>query len=504
MLLIATEDKLYQGQNVTTNIDSLNTFTEYGRGTIFIAKNYDYNSDSCSPPSDSLMFRNIAPPTNLPLHRRNSESHAQTGPIIATSETGPPKSGQFIMPNQNCVLPSSPSQNDDTRKVLTHVDGPTQALVADLPHLEQKTPLQNLGQLAGSTALQGVLVTPSGEQTELGGPVPCKDKPPTIVINVTGEEREEGDEREEEEIVKPQSESSTSVSAPKSAGGGLLEPLHRQRSLSGGDDMVAPKLQKSHRGMVTGRTISLPPKEQLSKSTENLCTGNSSSIIRTQSDLSDQRKRDDLNLLLNCGVTYAPSDNSEGDGEQPKMRRRSMSDLGAQRQNSGGDRNEAVIGGVGLPKSLLAQNENRSRLTSTIHEHDGEEESVVTKQGIQVEVSTDQNRSGPPAETSSPEERPPLFRIESIDETSGKEDDESDELEEEQEQQRNREHSSLEQEVEGEEQQVEGRERGELMTRTCPTSSEKSSMLPRREIRQQVHIMEHVYNGECVLGVSGY
>ena len=92
------------------------------------------------------------------------------------------------------------------------MDAPRQALVPDLPHLEQKSPLQNLGDLAGGTALQSVLVTPSGEQPApaLGGPLPCKDRPPTIIINTTGEDDRE--EQEREEIVRPESESSSSGS----------------------------------------------------------------------------------------------------------------------------------------------------------------------------------------------------------------------------------------------------------------------------------------------------
>ena len=448
------------------------------------------------------MPHNIGPPTNLPLlplYHQSSETLAKMGPIVTNSD--PHSTGPFVVSNQNLVLPDSSSNNDNLRKVLTQMDAPNQALVADLPHLEQKSPLQNLGDLAGSTALQSVLVTPSGEQTELGGPVPCKDKSPAIIIKVTDEDGVNTEERTKEDIVKPQSESSASVSSPKSTADGLfksLESLRRQRSLSGCEDMVAPKLQKSHRGMVTGRTISLPPNEQLSKSTENLCTGSSTSLLRTQSDLSTlvHRNKDNLTLLLNCSEAKSPSGNCVAEVQQPKMRRRSMSDLGVQRQNSGGDLNEAVIAVTGVSKSLLAQNmgpdKSRACLTSTIHEQDSENESELSKHTIQMGMSEDQHVSESPIEMPVLARRP-LFRLGSQNETSCLDNEERDTEHCEQEQKREDEKKrSIEEE--------EVVEKIEERLQTCGLHSE--SVLPRREVREQVHIMEHVYNGKCVLGVS--
>ena len=484
-----------------------------------MAKYYDYNSDSYSPPCGGNLLYSPIPPTSLPLGHGVSEHHQ--GPLVATS--GPHKSGTFVVANQNLTLPSSPT-NDGLRKILLTqtTDATTQVLVPDRPHLQQKPLLQNLEELAGCTALQSVLVTPSGEQNELGAPLPCQSKTPTIVITPTTqvEEREREGERGEE-IVQPQSESSSSVSSsspdkPTTSGSGnLLEPYRRQRSLSDGEDMVAPVMPKSHKGMVTGRTLSLPPKEPLNekqKSTENLCTGTSSiNISRTQSDLSTfvQRKNCDSNLLLSCGATQNSSDSSQ----EPKVRRRSMPDLGIQRQNSGNGQNEAVI--TGVPEVLLVQ-KNRSPLALPIHEGSTEEERELTNQNDRVDESQASSTSNPP-----PPPPRAIFRIgsQSASEESGLASEEAPSVEEggslsdvrsleavdshcqDQEQQEEREEEEeeggaiLEQEV------VEGSDNG--------LSSEESrlnsvSLLPQREIKQQVHILEHVYNGRCVLGVSHY
>ena len=447
------------------------------------------------------MPRIIGPPTNLPLCHQNSKSLAQIGPIATNLD--PHSTGPFIMSNQNLVLPASPSNNDDTRKVLTQMDAPNQALVVDLPHLEQKSPLQNLGDLAGSTDLQSILVTPSGEQPELGGPIPCKDRSPVIIINVT-DEGEKVEKHAKEEIVKPQSESSVDVSLPKSAAEGdlfnSLVSLRRQRSLSGCEDMVAPKLLKSHRGMVTGRTLSLPPNEQLSKSTENLCTGSSTGLLRTQSDLSTlvHPNKDAFNLLLNCDAAQVPS---VADVQQPKMRRRSMSDLGVQRQNSGGNLKEAVITEVGVLKSLLGQNvgpnESRSHLASTIHEQDSENESELSKHATQMGMSEHQRVSEVPIETSVSARRG-LFRFGSQNDASCLKDGEcKGECCEQEQERENEKQCSLEEE----EEEVVVERNEEQLQQSCGFHS--ASVLPSRAVRQQVHIMEHVYNGKCVLGVSG-
>lgn len=388
------------------------------------------------------------------------------------------------------------------------MDAPNQTLVADLPHLEQKSPLQNLGDLAGSTALQSVLVTPSGEQPELGGPVPCKDKSPVIVISVTDEGEKVVEKHTKEEIVKPQSESSVGVSSPKSTADSLFNPLlllRRQRSLSGCEDMVAPMLQKSHIGMVTGRTISLPPNKQLSKSTENLCTGSSTGLSRTQSDPLTlvHGNKDDPKLLLNCNAAQGSSDTSScvAEVQPPKMRRRSMSDLGVQRQNSGGDLNESVIIKVGVPKCLLAHNvgpnKSRSCLASTIHEQDSENDSELSKHAMKTGMCVTQRQCVGEARIETPvKARRPLLRLGSQNETSCLDNEES-----------NREHCDLEQEnekqhslEEEEEEEEEVVERNEEQLQ--PRGMHSESVLPTRAVRQQVHIMEHVYNGKCVLGVS--
>ena len=439
-----------------------------------------------------------------------NESHA---PMMATS--GPEKTASYVMPNQNLVLANSPN-NDDTRKVLTQMDdAPTQALIPDRPHLAQKPPLQNLEDLAGCTTLQSVLVTPSTEQHDLAGPLPCsgKDKAPMIVVDFPSEDREA------EGVVKPQTESSKSASSsPKSGSSnqeGFLVTYRRQRSLSG-EDMVAPELPKSHKGMVTGRTLSLPPNinDQLSekmlqkseKSIENVCTGSSSSIQRTQSDLSTlvHRKSSDMKLLLDCGIARSASDDFtkdrslECEEKEPKLRRKSMPDLGVQRQDSGGDLNEAVILGLEVPKSLLAQNTSadgsRQCLASTIHEAEQEEEkpsmqAILLPQATTHQTEASQEKSDEEecvSEQQAEESVPrvsPLFRLGSLNETSFHKDDDLDV-----------EHlgERFEQPADFVKQQVEKSEERQL----------EEHNLQRREVRQQVHIMEHVYNGECALGVS--
>ena len=454
------------------------------------------------------------------------------------------------MPNQNLVLPGDSPTTDDQRKIdMAQMDAisSAQGLVSDRPHLEQKPPLQNLEDLAGCTGMQRALdlVTPSGEQSVVGGPLPCKDKPPTIVIHVTGKEEEgegSGSEQERrEEIVRPLSESSTSVSSSlKSASDRDLEPLHRENDLLG---MVAPKFQKSHKGMVTGRTISLPPNGvEKQNSVENLCTGatNSQSILRTQSDLSTlvRRKDNSLKLLLRSGDTHSPSDNGNvesSEPERPRTRRRSMSDIGIQRQDSGGDLNEAVIAGV--PKCLLVQNakDHQSCLgASMIHESQrvSKGESEITKQSgpavlspehaplnpplsplhvpsstnasdsvlscveLQSELNKDDHQDPPSSErhhvvdTQSSSERRAFFRLGSINESPSQEEEEViSEDEEIGEGGANTEREVAERELE------ESSEEGTW-------SSASRSMLPRREVRQQAHIMEHAYNGKCILGVS--
>jgi hypothetical protein len=508
----------------------IHTHTGYGRGTIFVAADPDSYSPY-SPPSGCMVTLS----TNQALHHSTSESHA---PITATS--GPEKAASYVMHNQNLVLANSPN-TDDTRKVLAQVDdAPTQALIPDRPHLQQKPPLQNLEYLGGGTALQSVLVTPSTEQHDLAGPLPCSGKDqimhaPRIVVDSPSEDVGEAGERGEE-IVKPQTESSKSaISSPNSTLSNqenFLATFRRQRSLSG-EDMVAPEFPKSLKWMVTGRTISLPPNvnDQLSKekgvlkssekSTENLCTGSSkSSIQRTHSDVSTLVRRKS-GLLLDCGAARSASgDRVEGkrglecEKEETKTRRKSMPDLlGVQRQQSGGDLIEAVIPGLGVPEALLAKNTStngsRQCLTSMIHEAEREEES-------EIKSSTQANNLFPPEATplseaslyhteaqeklsedqctskQQPEELhvaarvpAPLFRLGSLnDETKSRED------------------SGLNVEHQMErfeppaasfvEQPMEKSEEGQL----------EESNLQRREVRQQVHIMEHVYNGECALGVS--
>ena len=485
--------------------------TGYGRGTIFVvADPGSYSPYSTSPPSGY----SVAPPTNLPLHHSTNESHA---PITATS--GSERAANYVVPNQNLVLANSPN-NDNMRKVLTQADDtPTQALIPDRPHLEQKPPLQNIGDLAGCTALHSVLVTPSTEQHDLAGPLPCsnKDKAPMIVVDSPSEEREAG---EREEIMKPQTESSNSVSTipstTSSNKGSFLATYRRQRSLSGGEDMVAPELPKSHKWMVTGRTISLPPNinDQLSekvlqKSTEYLCTGSDSNIQRSQSDLSTLVRRRS-GLLLDCGLARSASDDLadskslDCEKKESKVRRKSMPDLGVQRQDSGGDLIEAVIPGPGMPRSLLAQNVstngNRLCLASTIHEAEREDESAIntSTQAVPPSLATPQSKASlyteaqekssqeQHASEQQPEEPvppPPLFRLGSLNEMTPHEDNDL-----------GVEHqvTAFEQPADPVEQKAEKSREGQL----------EDCNLQRRGVGQQVHIMEHVYNGECALGVS--
>lgn len=491
---------------------------------MFVAADPDSRSPY-SPPSGCFM----APPSNLSLQHSTDESHA---PITATS--GPEATANYVMPNQNLVLANSPN-NDDMRKVLAQVaDAPTQALIPDRPHLEQKPLLQNLEDLAGCTTLQSVLVTPSTEQHDLAGPLPCssgKDKEaPVIVIEPPCEDREAGER--EADIVKPQKESleSSASSSPESASSSrenFLATYRRQRSLSG-EDMVAPELPKSHKGMVTGRTLSLPPKtsDQLNekviqKSTENLSTDCNSGNQRSQSDLSVLVRRKSGGLLLDCGMARSASDDCtegrslEGEKKESKMRRKSMSDLGVQRQHSGGDLTEAVIPGLGgTPKSLLAQNTStdvslRQLLASTIHEAEREEESEVkssTQAAILPPQATSPSEEASPCaeslERSSEEQHaskqqlqelastvsPPLFRRGLSTESSSHEDNDDLDIK----------HRSerFEQPAADlvEQQRVEMNEVGRL----------EGNNLQQREVRQQVHIMEHVYNGQCALGVSDF
>ena len=181
-----------------------------------------------------------------------------------------------------------------------------------------------------------------------------------------------------------------------------------------------------------------------------------------------------------------------------------MSDLGVQRQNSS-DQNEAVIPGVA---HLLLSTNNRSRVTSTIHEREGENEKTSSKPVTSPQASTPgtpqtgafffpgsrntQEDSEPRvgASTTSGAQTRPSFRIGSPNEASTQEDESNGEPQGQQ--HRSRERPCLEQrtEVDEEEQLLEGSHLG------------LRSLLPRREIRQQVHIIEHVYNGRCVLGVS--
>ena len=393
------------------------------------------------------------------------------------------------------------------------MDAPRQALVPDLPHLEQKSPLQNLGDLAGGTALQSVLVTPSGEQPApaLGGPLPCKDRPPTIVINTTGEDDRE--EQEREEIVRPESESSSSVSAKSPNDEGSLlspSPYRRQQSLSGGEDayMVAPRFQKSQKGMVTGRTLSLPPSDQQSQSenVEKLCTGYSSNLLRTQSDLSTFHHRNcsDSNLLLNCGTVHAPVDDRSNEQGQKMMRRRSMSDLGVQRQNSGGGLNEAVITGAEASKLINAKTA-RPCLDSVIHERDLEDERKAgehrRQQLIDVPTSTaDLPCAGASCCSESNELQgesrlpggSPCFQIGSFSRSNSREDSAGDDKEGVKAQHEAREAPDFERQEQVEREEGEAMKRSELGLQCLSSPS---------AVRQQVHIMEHVYNGKCVLEV---
>ena len=505
------------------------THTGYGRGTVFVAADPDSYSPY-SPPSGCTV---AMPTTNLALHHSTSESHT---PITATS--GPEKAANYVMHNQNLVLVNS-LNNDDTRKLPAQVDdAPTQALIPDRPHLEQKPPLQNLEYLGGGTTLQSVLVTPSTEQHELAGPFPCSGKDlhaPTIVVNSPSEDRGEGGEREEE-IMAPQTESSKSASSsPNSALSNqenFLAPYRRQRSLSG-EDMVAPEFPKTHKWMVTGRTLSLPPnindqqseekglQKSSEKSTKNLCAGNNrSSIQRTQSDLSTFVRRRS-GLLLDCGTARSASDDrAEGrrslecETEETKTRRKSMPDLlGVQRQQSGGDLIEAVIPGlyVGVPKALLAQgtsnNGSQQCLASTIREAEREEESEI-KSSAQAIILAPQATPVPQSEASlyqaevqeksskdqctneqRPEEMParvpaPLFRLGSLnDETNSREDNDL----------------NVQHQIERPEQPATTGFAGQETEK-----SEEGRLEKNLQWRQQVHIMEHVYNGKCALGVRDF
>ena len=505
--------------------------TGYGRGTIFVAADPDSYSPY-SPPSGCTV---ATPTTNLALHHSTSESHT---PITATS--GPEKAANYVMPNQNLVLANSPN-NDDTRKVLGQVDNaPTQAIIPDRPHLEQKPPLQNLEYLGGGTTLQSVLVTPSTEQHELAGPLPCSGKDlcaPTIVVDSPSEDRGEDGEREEE-IMAPQTESSNSApSSPNSALSNrenFLATYRRQRSLSG-EDMVAPDFPKSPKWMVTGRTLSLPPnindqqseekglQKSSEKSTENLCIGtcnNRSSIQRTQSDISTLVHRKS-GLLLDCGTARSASDDrAEGrrslecEKEETKTRRRSMPDLlGVQRQQSGGDLIEAVIPGlhVGVPKALLAQGTSndgsRQCLASTIHEAEREEESEI-KSSSQAIILPPQATPVPHSEASlcqaeaqeksskdqctneqRQKEMParvpaPLFRLGSLNETNSREDNDLD----------------VQHQMERPEQPANTGFAGQETEKSEEGQLEEKNL----QWKQQVHIMEHVYNGECALGVRDF
>ena len=502
--------------------------TGYGRGTIFVAADPDSYSPY-SPPSGCTV---AIPTTNLAVHHSTTESHT---PITATS--GPEKAANFVMPNQNLVLANSPN-NDDTRKLPAQVDNaPTQAIIPDRPHLEQKPPLQNLEFLGGGTTLQSVLVTPSTEQHELAGPLPCSGKDmraPTIVVDSPSEDRGEDGEREVE-IMAPQTESSNSApSSPNSALANqenFLATYRRQRSLYG-EDMVAPEFPKSPKWMVTGRTLSLPPnindqqseekglQKSSEKSTENLCVGNN--IQRTQSDLSTLVHRKS-GLLLDCGTARSASDDrAEGrqslecEKEETKTRRRSMPDLlGVQRQISGGDLIEAVIPGlrVGVPKALLAQgtsnNGSRQCLASTIHEAEREEESEI-KSSLQAIILPPQAATPVPQSEASlcqaemqeksskdqctdeqrPEEIParvrtPLFRLGSLnDETNSREENVL----------------NVEHQMERPEQPVTTGFAGQETEKSEEGHLEEKNL----QWRQQVHIMEHVYNGECALGVRDF
>ena len=500
------------------------THAGYGRGTIFVAADPDSYSPY-SPPSGCTM---ATPTTNL---APTSESHT---PITATS--GPEKAANYVMPNQNLVLANSPN-NDDTRKLPAQVDNaPTQAIIPDRPHLEQKPPLQNLEFLGGGTTLQSVLVTPSTEQHDLAGPLPCSGKDlraPTIVVDSPSEDRGEGGEREAE-IMAPQTESSNSVSpSPNSALSNqenFLATYRRQRSLSG-EDMVAPEFPKSPKWMVTGRTLSLPPnindqqseekelQKSSEKSTENLCVGNN--IQRTQSDLSTLVHRKS-GLLLDCGTARSASDDrAEGrqslecEKEETKTRRRSMPDLlGVQRQISGGDLIEAVIPSlrVGVPKALLAQgtsnNGSRQCLASTIHEAEREEESEI-KSSLQAIILQPQATPVPQSgaslcqaeaqEKSSkdqctdeqrPEEIParvpaPLFRLGSLnDETNSCENN----------------YLDVQHQMKRPEQPATTSFAGQETEKSEEGHLEEKNL----QWKQQVHIMEHVYNGKCALGVRDF
>ena len=505
--------------------------TGYGRGTIFVAA----DPDSYSPYSPPFGCTMATPTTNLALHHSSTESHT---PITATS--GPEKAANYVMPNQNLVLANSPN-NDDTRKVLGQVDNaPTQAIIPDRPHLEQKPPVQNLEYLGGGTTLQSVLVTPSTEQHDLAGPLPCSGKDlraPMIVVDSPSEDRGEGGEREVE-IMAPQTESSNSVpSSPNSALANrenFLATYRRQRSLSG-DDMVAPDFPKSPKWMVTGRTLSLPPnindqqseekglQKSSEKSTENLCVGNNrSSIQRTQSDLSTLVHRKS-GLLLDCGTAHSASDDrTEGrrslecEKEETKTRRRSMPDLlGVQRQISGGDLIEAVIPGVrvGVPKASLGQgtrsNSSQQCLASTIHEAEREEESEIksSSQAIilppqattpvpQSEASLcqaeaqEKSSKGQCTDEQRPKETPtrvpaPLFRHESLnDETNSRENNDLD----------------VQHQMKRPEQPATISFAGQEMEKSEEGQLEEKNL----QLRQQVHIMEHVYNGKCALGVRDF
>ena len=452
-------------------------------------------------------------------------------PIMASSDLERPTN--YVLSNQNLVLANSPN-SDGTRKVPPQMDdAQTQVLVPDLPHLEQKSPLQNVGDLAGSTGLQSILVTPSTEQHDLAGPLPCsgKDKSPVIVVRSPSEEREA---EEKEEVVQPLSESSKSVStSPESTsrGDNFLEPYRRQRS-SSGEDLVAPKLQKSHTGMVTGRTLSLPPnirkllsEKVLLKSTESDSTACSSSgLQRTQSDLSALVDRKSstgaMKLLLNCSVVHGASDDltdgrsSECKESEPKMRRRSMSDLGLQRQERGDYLDKDDILELGVPvKTPGAHNtsakDSRQRLTSTIHEGEQEEESGMkspTQNVLSLSATASQTTASFCDDSSEknqctskhqPKEArgPPLFRLGSMDEASLDKGNElcGSHLCE-------RQSCECSVRCDDEEHQMEKGGDEQVGERDLGNSR---SALPQREVRQQVHIMEHVYNGGCVFGVSG-
>ena len=189
--------------------------------------------------------------------------------------------------------------------------------------------------------------------------------------------------------------------------------------------------------------------------------------------------------------------------------------LGVQRQISGGDLIEAVIPGVrvGVPKASLVQgtrsNSSQQCLASTIHEAEREEESEIKSSSQAIILPPQATTPVPQSEASfyqaeaqeksskdqcTDEQRPkemparvpaPLFRFGSLnDEMNSHEDNDLD----------------VQHQMKRPEQPATTSFAGQEMEKTEEGELEEKNL----QLRQQVHIMEHVYNGKCALGVRDF